>query len=239
MAIEKEKLPQHVAFIMDGNGRWAKRHNVAREQGHRAGAKAMQNIVDYAGKLKIPYLTFYAFSTENWKRPREEVQALMLMLEEYLGDIEKKLGSSGRLLILGDMQPLSERLRCRVENVERITRNNKGITVNIAFNYGGRDELVSAARRLAVRCLAGELTPEQIDEQSFSASLYTAGQPDPDIIVRPSGEQRLSNFLLWQAAYAELIYMDTLWPDFDTDCFDKVLEQYAQRDRRFGGRPNS
>lgn len=236
MTVENSRLPEHVAFIMDGNGRWAQQRGLPRIEGHREGSKSMKKAIEYASKLGIKHLTFYAFSTENWKRPREEVDALMSMMYRYLCDVEKDTPDNVRLVILGETDVLSSEIKSKIETIKKKTCNNTGIIVNIAFNYGGRSEIVQAAQQLAKQCTLGSLDPAEITEQRFEECLYTAGQPAPDIIVRPSGELRLSNFLLWQAAYAELVFMDVLWPDFDKKCFDTVLAQYADRDRRFGGR---
>ncbi|MEG1686823.1 MAG: polyprenyl diphosphate synthase, partial [Angelakisella sp.] len=203
---------------------------------HRAGSKALERIIQYGVQLGIRTMTFYAFSTENWKRPKDEVDALMGLMREYLRDLERRTENSLRLVILGNTQRLSPDLRQTIDTLQRKTAGNTGATVNIAFNYGSRDEITTAVRTLAQRCAEGSLTPEQIDEGMISDALYTKGQPDPDLIVRPSGELRLSNFLLWQAAYTELIFMDILWPDFDKPNLDEVILQYSQRDRRFGGR---
>ena len=233
MAIKE--LPRHIAFIMDGNGRWAQQRGVPRVEGHRAGSEAMEKICRYAGRLGIPYLTFYAFSTENWKRPQEEVDALMELMAEYLAQLPKHMGDE-RLRVLGDLSALNADLQRKIEQAVEKTKDNTGLTVNIAFNYGSRAEITRAVQTLARRCAAGELAPDQIDEAAVTQALYTGATPDPDLIIRPSGEKRLSNFLMWQAAYAELIFMDVLWPDFDDNCLDLALAEYQQRDRRFGGR---
>lgn len=230
-----EHLPRHIAFIMDGNGRWAKQRGVPRVEGHRAGSKAMERIIRYAGRMGVEYLTFYAFSTENWKRSPDEVAALMRLLAEYLADLPRHMGNE-RLQVLGDLSALKDDLRRKIEEATEKTKHNTGVTVNIAFNYGSRAELTLAAQTLASRCVAGSLHPDDIDEAALAGALYTGDMPDPDLIIRPSGEKRLSNFLLWQAAYAEFIFMDVLWPDFDSHCLDRALEEYRQRDRRFGGR---
>lgn len=236
MAVGETKLPKHIAFIMDGNGRWAEHHGVPRVEGHRSGSKAMEEIVKYSMKLGIPCVTFFAFSTENWKRPKEEVDALMMLLRQYLSDLERQVGNDARIIILGDITGLGADLEKRILAIQKKTAKNSKITVNIAFNYGARDELVRAAKELAQQVAFGTLLPSSIDEEVFAGALYTAGQLDPDLIIRPSGEKRLSNFLLWQAAYAELIFMDVLWPDFDSAVLDEALAEYAHRNRRFGGR---
>ena len=231
----REHLPRHIGFIMDGNGRWARQRGLPREMGHKSGAEAFRRIVRYCQEIGIPTITAYAFSTENWKRPKHEVDALMDLLGEYLADLSRFQKENVRLLVLGDIAPLREDLRASIIRAEEGSRNNTGMTVNIALNYGGRDEIVHAARKLAEACLRGEMAPEDIDEAALSGSLYTAGQPDPDVIIRPSGEMRLSNFLSWQSAYAELIFMRVLWPDFTPQHLNYALHQYAGRSRRFGG----
>ena len=232
---QQSLLPAHIGFIMDGNGRWAKQRGLPREMGHKSGADAFRRIVHHCEKIGIPYITAYAFSTENWKRPQHEVDALMDLLADYLKDLSQFKKENARLKVLGDPAPLRADLRRSIEEAEEGSRNNTGITVNIALNYGGRDEIVHGARKLAEACLRGELAPEDIDEKLFSGSLYTAGQPDPDVIIRPSGEMRLSNFLSWQSAYSELIFMKVLWPDFTPEHLNYALHQYAGRNRRFGG----
>lgn len=234
--IPTQQMPQHIAFIMDGNGRWAKKKNLPRLEGHRAGSKAMNAIGRYAADIGLETVTFYAFSTENWKRSPEEVRALMLLLEEYLDDLERGSDQNARLIILGDPARLEPRLQRKILSVQQRTASNTGLAVNVAFNYGGRDELVHGIRNLAARCASGTLAPEAIDEALVSQALYTAGQHDPDLIIRPSGEMRLSNFLLWQAAYSELVFMDVLWPDFTPKHLDEAIREYGQRERRFGGR---
>lgn len=228
-------LPRHVAIIMDGNGRWAKKRMLPRTMGHKKGAETFGKIARYCRDLKIPYLTAYAFSTENWKRPKEEIDAIMDLLRHYLSDVFHHQDENARLCFLGDLEPLDEDIRETALRIQRESAQNQGITINIALNYGGRDEIIHAARNLAKRCMTGELSPNDIDEALFSEALYTAGQPDPDLIIRPSGECRTSNFLPWQGAYAELVFMDVLWPDFKEADFDRALEIYQSRSRRFGG----
>lgn len=228
-------LPRHIGIIMDGNGRWAKQRGLPRSVGHKAGAETFRKIATFCRDIGIPYLTAYAFSTENWKRPQEEVDAIMDLLREYLDDTAKHQGEDVRTCFIGDREPLAADLREKIRRVEEESAHNRTITVNIALNYGGRDELVHAARRLAREAAAGRLDPESIDEEMVSNALYTAGQPDPDVIIRPSGEKRLSNFLTWQSAYAEFVFLDVLWPDFDQNHLCSALWEYARRDRRFGG----
>lgn len=235
MKYDKEALPRHLGLIMDGNGRWAKKRGLPRSAGHKQGANTFRDIVKYCREIGIEYVTAYTFSTENWKRPKEEIDTIMNLLREYLKETYKFKEENARLCFLGDLTPLDDDLKQMIQEVEEGSRNNTGITVNIAFNYGGRHEIVMAMRKLAQQVQEGTLSPEQIDEQRISNSLYTQGQPDPDLVIRPSGEFRTSNFLLWQSTYAEYVFMDVLWPDFKPAHLDKALLQYAQRSRRFGG----
>lgn len=228
-------LPRHVGIIMDGNGRWAKSRGLPRIFGHRQGAKVFGEIARYCRDLAIPYLTVYAFSTENWKRPQEEVDSLMNLMRSYLKDVEQYQKENIRMVILGEVSSLDEDLQRLIARTVDGSKNNTGITVNIALNYGGRDEIVRACKRLARACVEEEISPEQINETLMEGCLYTAGQPPVDLIIRPSGEQRLSNFLLWQSAYAEYVFMDVLWPDFRPRDFDKALAEFSSRERRFGG----
>lgn len=231
----KEFLPRHIGIIMDGNGRWAKKRGLPRKLGHRAGAKAFTRIVRYAREIGIEVLTVYAFSTENWNRPKEEVDSLMDLLSEYLSDTRQYMDEDARVTFLGDITPLRDDLKEMIRRAEQNSTDRTGIRVNVAINYGGRNELLQAAKALACDCMSGSLVPEALTEQDLADRLYTAGQPDPDLIIRPSGEQRLSNFLPWQSAYAELIFMDVLWPDFQPEHLNFALMEYAARDRRFGG----
>lgn len=232
-------LPEHVAFIMDGNGRWAQNRGLKRSEGHKAGAKVFKEIGEYCADVGIKYMTFYAFSTENWNRPKTEVLALMNLFKEYLRDGDKRLGENRvrqmRLRFIGERSGLPTDLLKLIEKAERETGEYSKVTVNIALNYGGRAEIVHAARSLCEKAVNGEIKPNDIDEKMFSEFIYTAGQPDPDIIVRPSGEQRLSNFLTWQSAYSEFWYSDVLWPDFSKEDVNKMLGDYQNRHRRFGG----
>lgn len=231
----RDRLPGHIALIMDGNGRWAKARGLSRSLGHQEGAKAFTKIVSHCRQIGIGTVTVYAFSTENWNRPKEEVDALMDLLCAYLSDTNRYRKEDARITFLGDRSPLRRDLQEMMARAEEESRDRTGIRVNMAINYGGRDELLTGVRRLATACAAGQLAPEDITLQQLSDSLYTAGQQDPDLIIRPSGEQRLSNFLLWQAAYAELVFMDVLWPDFTPRHLNWALDQYAARSRRFGG----
>lgn len=233
--ISAEKLPTHIGIIMDGNGRWAAKRGLPRNMGHRQGADTFAKIAKYCREIGIRYLTVYAFSTENWKRPADEVEALLDLLRKYLSETYRHRDENARLRFLGDRAPLPDDLRELMDKAEQESAQNTAINVNLALNYGGRDEIVHAVRALAEKCATGELSPAAIDEQAISASLYTAGQPDPDLIIRPSGELRTSNFLLWQTAYAELVFMDVLWPDFTSADLDDAILQYAKRSRRFGG----
>lgn len=228
-------VPAHIAIIMDGNGRWAKRRGLPRNAGHKQGAKVFQNICDYCRKIGVKYVTAYAFSTENWKRPQNEVDAIMELLRSYLKEASKQTRKDARLLFLGDRTPLADDLQRLMEKVERESANNTGITICIALNYGGRAEIVNSARELAWMAAQGKLDPDSIDESLFESYLYTGGIPDPDLLIRPSGELRLSNFLLWQLAYTEFVFQDVLWPDFTTAHLDQAIDQYTKRNRRFGG----
>ena len=235
--MEEKYLPKHIGIIMDGNGRWAKKRGLPRTAGHKAGAKAFREIVKHCLDRKIRYLTVYAFSTENWKRPKEEVDAIMKLLGEYLDEAFRNEDENKDICmkIIGDVEPLSDKLKEKIHRLTEQTKNNSGITVNIALNYGGRNELVHGFKALAERVKAGELSLDDVTEESISSVLYTGGQPDLDLIIRPSGELRLSNFLIWQAAYSEFVFMDVLWPDFGAKELDAALEQFAGRNRRFGG----
>ncbi len=230
-------LPQHVAIIMDGNGRWAKKRGLPRTAGHVTGAKVFRTIVKHCEARGIGYVTVYAFSTENWRRPPEEVQAIMNLLRDYLRESLRDFKKENiRVRFLGDRAPLAEDIRALIEEAEESTAQKDGMCLNIALNYGGRHELTAAVREVARKVQSGALSPEEITEETIEAHLYTAGQPDPDLIVRPSGEHRLSNYLIWQAAYAEYVFMDDiLWPDFTPADMDAALAEYARRNRRFGG----
>ena len=226
-------IPGHIAFIMDGNGRWAKKRGLPRSAGHKAGARAFEKIARHCGKLGVKYATFYAFSTENWKRPKEEIENIMQLFEEYLDKTLERLDEDTSLRFIGDRSILSEALQNKMNNAEAQTSHRTGICVLIAVNYGGRQEIVNAA------CAAAQLKARDpsitITDKLLSENLYTAGIPDPDLIIRPSGEQRISNFLLWQGAYSELWYHNVLWPDFDEKTLEKAICDYLKRSRRFGG----
>jgi undecaprenyl diphosphate synthase len=229
-------VPRHVAIIMDGNGRWARAHGLPRGEGHRRGVEALRRAVRFAVRQRIRYLTVFSFSSENWSRPQDEIQGLLKLLKIFIRSDLKELKENGvRIRVIGERQDLPRDIHGLIEEAEGETSGNAGLQLVVAFNYGGRDEIVRAARRLAVRAAAGEVLPEAIDAEAFASALDTAGIPDPDLIVRTSGEQRISNFLLWQAAYAELIFLPVLWPDFGDDDFESALHEYAARERRYGG----
>lgn len=230
-------LPRHVAIIMDGNGRWAKQHKVAVALGHRQGVETLREIIRTASNMGIQVLSLYAFSTENWRRSPTEVAALMaLILEFFRSEIDELDREGVRIRILGDKAGLPHAQRNSVTDAEQRTRSNQGMQLNIALNYGGRGELVRATRALAEKAVNGDISPQAIGEQDLRDHLYTAGQPDVDLLIRTSGELRISNFLLFQSAYAELIFVDMLWPDFSVADFKQCLDTYAARSRRFGGR---
>lgn len=228
-------LPQHVGIIMDGNGRWAKLRGFSRSMGHKAGASTFRNIVRYCNKKGIGFLTVYAFSTENWKRPKNEVDGIILLLREYLEDAKNHKKENVRTRFIGDLSVFDEEIRALVTECESESDTFTGLTLNIAINYGGRNEIVYATQKIVKNAIEGKLSVEDIDEKLISSMLYTSGQPDVDLIIRPSGEYRLSNFMLWQSAYAEYIFMNVLWPDFSEKHMDKALEEFSRRNRRFGG----
>jgi undecaprenyl diphosphate synthase len=233
--LDKSRLPQHVAIIMDGNGRWAKLRGKSRIEGHRRGKTSVRVIVEMSRKIGIRYLSMYAFSTENWLRPRAEVHALMGLLEHYLAVEQAKMMRYGiRLLAVGDRERLPARVRRALEQVIARTRDNRSMTVILALSYSGRDDIVRMARHLAREARAGRLDPETVNEEIISAQLDTAGVPDPDLLIRTSGEQRISNFFLWQIAYSELYVTPTLWPDFREREYVAALTEYQSRRRRFG-----
>ena len=227
--IEKGNIPKHIAFIMDGNGRWAKAKGLPREAGHKAGADALKRVLRRCGDLGIEAVTVYAFSTENWKRPKREVDMLMELLYTALGGYSREMMKNGlRFKAIGDKSVFSDKLRKRIDDVEDLTKDNSKF-LNVALNYGGRAEIAHAVNELI------KSGKENVTEDDISGALYTAGCPDPDLIVRTSGELRLSNFLIWQAAYSEFYFTDTLWPDMNADEVDKAIEAYVSRQRRFGG----
>lgn len=224
-----------IGIIMDGNGRWAKRRGLPRTAGHKKGAEVFQEITRYCNRLGVESVTFYAFSTENWRRPQEEVGAIMKLFGDYLIKAFDYQKENNRVVFLGDRSVLEPKHQKLMNEIEEKTAGNTGMTLNIAVNYGGRPEIVRAARQLAQLVKEGVLQPEEITEQLMSDHMYTRGQKDPDFILRPSGEKRLSNFMLWQAAYSELVEMDVLWPDFTCADLDAAIEEFCRRSRRFGG----
>ncbi len=232
---EHKILPKHIAIIMDGNGRWAKKRALPRSVGHSAGAKNFKTIARYCNSIGIRYLTVYAFSTENWNRPAAEVEALMNLLRDYLRDVTNFTKENIVLRFIGDRFGLPQDIQQLMQNAEELSKNATGLVLNLAINYGGRNEIIRAVQKAAKQVQSGALLTEQLTEQYLSNLLDTAGQPDPDLIIRPSGELRLSNFLTWQSAYAELWFSDVLWPDFKPRHLEKALQSYAERNRRFGG----
>ncbi len=234
--LDENNIPAHVAIIMDGNGRWAKKHRLPRSVGHSMGAKNLEKIVDFAGNMGVKHLTVYAFSTENWKRPKEEVDALMKLLKDYLLDFDNLLGSKdARLRVIGYRKELSDEINELIDICEEKSKHKTGISINIALNYGGRLEICQAMQKIAQKVKDGEINPQDIDEKMISENLYTYDIPDPDLIIRPSGEYRLSNFLLWQCAYSEFWFSNVYWPDFSTKKFEEAIIDYQMRNRRFGG----
>jgi len=234
--LDKSRLPYHVAIIMDGNGRWAQERNLPRAMGHRTGMESLRTVVKLCSQLGIKILTVYAFSTENWKRPREEVNVLMGLLYEY---IKKELDELNReqvqIRVIGRLKELPEKAQQEIKRAVELTANNNKLIFNIALNYGGRAEIVDAVRKLAGLSVEGKIKPEEITEELVQQYLYTAELPDPDLLIRPAGEERISNFLLWQIAYTEFYFTEVYWPDFREKDFLKALEAYQHRKRRFGG----
>lgn len=234
--LDRELIPAHVAIILDGNGRWAKKRHMPRNFGHKAGADTLETICDDAWDLGIKYLTVYAFSTENWKRSVEEVKGIMTILRNYLiNAIERANKNNMRVRVIGERSRLDEDIRSAIERLETATENNTGLQFNIALNYGGRDDITRAVRSIVKKVLQGDIDPKDITEQMISDSLDTAGMPDPDLLIRTSGEIRISNFMPWQISYSEFYFCDTLWPDFNKDELAKAILYYAKRDRRYGG----
>jgi len=231
-----KNIPQHVAIIMDGNGRWAKSRGLHRIAGHRAGIKSAREVIRAAGEIGIKTLTLYTFSTENWKRPKNEIDALFGLLERYLDREEDKLNKNNiRFNVIGDIAGLPDGVRKKIIKVMESTKTNSGIVLNLALNYGSRSEIINAVRKISQDALSKKINPEDIDEELFSSYLYTAGQHDPDLLIRTSGEYRVSNFLLWQISYAELYVTKKLWPDFGKEDLKKAVAEYERRERRFGG----
>ena len=235
-AARSRPVPRHIAIIMDGNGRWAARRGMPRTYGHAAGSETFRRIATYCKQIGVEYLTVYAFSTENWKRSQEEVGAIMQLLNKYLLEALRDMERDRiRIHFLGDLTRLTPELQALCADAEERSRHFEGVHLNICLNYGGREEILHAARAFAARCVRGECRPEELDEAAFSGLLYSAGMPDPDLIIRPSGEERLSGFLLWQAAYSEFYFTDVLWPDFSPEELEKAIAVYNGRSRRFGG----
>lgn len=235
-SVDMDHLPRHIAIIMDGNGRWAKKRGMPRTAGHKVGAEVFRTIATYCKDLGVDYLTVYAFSTENWKRPQDEVDAIMSLLKRYLLEaIDTMAKDNIRLCFLGDLHALPQELQDLAAQTNAISATLDGFQANICLNYGGRDEILRAAQAFAADCAAGKCCPETLDEGTFGGYLSSAGLPDPDLIIRPGGEKRISNFLLWQCAYAELLFTDTLWPDFQKEDLDAAIIEYQSRHRRYGG----
>ena len=235
MNFEKENLPKHIAIIMDGNRRWAKAKGKPSGFGHKEGAKVLEKIVRYANKIGIEHITVYAFSTENWKRAEEEVSTLMALFQSYLDDYSKRADSENiKVKIIGNRENLSNKMIDKIEKCMERTKNNTGIVFNIALNYGGREELLNVTYKIAEDVKNGKLQPEEITEKDIEKYLYTAGQPDPDLLIRTSGEKRLSNFLPWQLSYSEFLFIDKNWPDFTEEDLNQAIEEYQKRTRKFG-----
>lgn len=233
--MEKENMPKHIAIIMDGNRRWARQKGVDPKLGHKEGAKTLEKIVRYANKIGLGYITVYAFSTENWKRTEDEVGALMLLLQNYLDDYSKRADTENiKVKVLGDISALPEGMQKSINKCMERTKNNTGVTFNIALNYGGRDEIVKAVKKISKQVKEGKINIEDINEQLISDNLYTAGEPDPDLLIRTSGELRTSNFLPWQIVYSEFVFIEKNWPDFDEKDLDEAIEIYQKRNRKFG-----
>ena len=228
---ENRVLPTHIAIIMDGNGRWARKRSLPRSAGHIAGAKTFKSIARYCNKIGLKYLTVYAFSTENWKRPKEEVEGIMNLLRDYLVDAENFKDENIKVKFIGNLEPLADDIKELIRKNEDGSKDATGLNLNIAINYGGRDEITSAVKKI----VNSNIKAEDITEQTVSDNLYTANMPDPDFIIRPSGEYRLSNYLIWQSAYAEYWFSDVLWPDFKPKHLEKAIDDFNHRNRRFGG----
>lgn len=235
MDFDKNYMPKHIAIIMDGNRRWAKERGKPASFGHKEGAKTLEKIVRYANKIGLGYITVYAFSTENWKRAEDEVKSLMLLLQSYLDDYSKRADTENiRVKILGDITALSEGMQKSIIKCMERTKNNTGVTFNIALNYGGRDEIIRAVKEIAKKVKEGKIDVDDIKEDFMSEHLYTKNEPDPDLVIRTSGELRLSNFLPWQSVYSELLFIQKNWPDFEEEDLDKAIIEYQKRTRKFG-----
>lgn len=233
--IDPTRVPQHVAIVMDGNGRWAEKRKKPRLYGHKVGAKSVREIVEAAGELGVKVLTLYAFSSENWNRPEGEVTGLMTILKNYLeSELSRMLRNNIRLTCIGDLQRIPQQVRkVLLDSIEK-TQQNRDLTLNLALSYGSRDELVSAIQQIAKKCVLQQMDPATIDQQIVTDHLYTAGMMDPDLLIRTGGEKRLSNFLLWQASYAEIVFTETMWPDFRKEAFYHAIREFQRRERRFG-----
>ena len=235
--IDKELMPKHIAIIMDGNRRWAKEKGLDTKMGHKAGAETLEKIASYANEIGLKYLTVYAFSTENWKRTKEEVGALMVLLNYYLDKfLNRESLRNIRIRVLGNIESLDKGLKESINKIVEKSKNNTGLTLNIAFNYGGRDEITRAVKKISEKVKNNELTIEEIDEKLVQQNLYTFDEPDPDLLIRPGGELRISNFLLWQLAYTEFLFIDKYWPDFSEEDLLKAIETFEKRNRKFGGK---
>lgn len=233
--MDQENMPKHIAIIMDGNRRWARSKGLDPKIGHKEGAKTLEKIVRYANKIGLQYITVYAFSTENWKRTEDEVGALMLLLQNYLDDYSKRADTENiKVKIIGDISALSEKMQKSINQCMERTKDNTGVTFSIAINYGGRDEIVKAVKKIATDVKQGNLQIDEITENTISNNLYTANEPDPDVLVRTSGELRTSNFLPWQIVYSEFVFVDKNWPEFEESDLDEVIEIYKKRNRKFG-----
>lgn len=234
--VDFNRLPRHIAIIMDGNGRWAKKRGLPRTAGHAVGAETFRTVATYCKNIGIEYLSVYAFSTENWKRPQEEVSSIMELLEKYLAEaISTMERDRVKMEFFGDLTPLSPKLQEMCARIREISKHYEGCQVNMCLNYGGRDELMRAAMAYAKDCQEGKADPNHLTQEQFSGYLFSKGVPDPELVIRPSGELRLSNFLLWQSAYSEFYYTDVLWPDFNKEELNRAIAAYQSRDRRFGG----
>lgn len=235
--INKENMPQHIAIIMDGNRRWAKEKGIETKLGHKAGAENLERLANFANDIGLKYLTVYAFSTENWKRTKEEVGALMVLLKSYVDKFLKRANTNNiKIRVLGDLERLDRGLRESIAEIVEKSSNNTGLTLNIAFNYGGRDEITNAVKHIAKDVENGKMKIDEIDEQVISNKLYTCGEPDPDLLIRTGGELRISNFLLWQLAYTEFLFVDKYWPDFSEEDLLNAIHTFQTRKRRFGGK---
>ena len=235
MDFNKENLPKHIAIIMDGNRRWAKNKGMPASFGHKEGAKTLEKIVRYANKIGVKHITVYAFSTENWKRAKDEVSSLMMLFQSYLDDYSKRADTENiKVKIIGNLSGLPERMQKSIHKCMERTKDNTGITFNIALNYGGRDEILNAVKEIAEEVKENKIKENDITEELFSDKLYTKGQPDPDLLIRTSGELRLSNFLPWQLVYSEFVFIDKNWPDFTEEDLDEAIVEYLKRTRKFG-----